>query len=224
MLVHRVKRGDKGLPATDSCVTGKRRQCSSTQHGPTFSRWRERERARVRTCSLSLSSPPPSFLAQSLRGKRCSAPLAEAQGAATHSDYRSNGQSASRRELWRPSRAQAGGVWVERLLNVNHIAQALLVGRVQLLVHLVDVFGAHDLDIGEDLMLMAEVDHGLRGLNAADARALDFGLSHDKGVNDDCAREPRVQAKDDVLAALGHEVGVGVVVVLRRDGVEDQVK
>jgi hypothetical protein len=27
-----------------------------------------------------------------------------------------------------------------------------------------------------------------------------------------------------VLAALGHEVGVGVVVVVRRDGVEDQVK
>jgi len=113
---------------------------------------------------------------------------------------------------------------IQRLLNVNHIAQALLVGRVQLLVHLVDLFGAHDLDIGEDLMLIAEVNDGLRGLNAADARALDLGLPHDKCVDDHCAREPRVQAQDDVLAALGHEVGVGVVVVVRRDGVEDQVK
>ena len=93
---------------------------------------------------------------------------------------------------------------------------SLLVG----LIHLLD---RNDLDIGRDVVRAAEIEHFLGLGDAADRRTREAAASHDEAERGDGEGLFRRADQCDVAIAA-QKLNVGVDVVIRRDGVEDEVE
>ena len=108
-------------------------------------------------------------------------------------------------------------------LNIQNIPDDAVILGGQFFVDIVQVVAGDQLDLGDDVVLVTEVNAVLSLWETTDQRSSDaLLLEHERQLHHGVRREDQTQLDEDTLASQERQVGVEVMV--SRDSVQNQIQ
>lgn len=150
----------------------------------------------------------------------------EAHGASAHPDEAGgDGEGCEAGLVWAELRRRHGALLEGGLVErgeVEHVPHARVVAAVELLVDAVELADGHNLHLGQDAMLRAEVDHLLCAFDAADGGRDDWAAARAEELRDVERRgEDGGDAEEDLLEIIElSRVGSGLLLIESSEGAD----